>query len=109
MTAVVADVRGDIFDLKGYAAVGMEGALLTPLKAKDVLETPHGGELMLLPDRIPLLYNLASGRIEAISENPYDPGTPLFPVAAFNSPGYVISHNSAYQETPGAVMLPLFS
>ncbi len=109
VTAVVADVRGDIFDLKGYAAVGMEGALLTPLKAKDVIETPHGGELMLLPDRIPLLYNLASGRIEAISENPYDPGTPLFPVAAFNSPGYVISHNSAYQETPGAVMLPLFS
>jgi pyruvate-formate lyase-activating enzyme len=52
---------------------------------------------------------LHSGRIETVTENPYAPGQPLFPVTAFNSPGYVISYLGAYVETQKAQALPLFS
>jgi pyruvate-formate lyase-activating enzyme len=79
------------------------------LTVADTLNLPHGGELMYLPDRTPLLYNLENGRTEALFENPHAPGQKIFPVAAFNSPGYVLSHVSAYEERPEAVFLPLFS
>jgi pyruvate-formate lyase-activating enzyme len=109
LTAVVAGVSGEIFELEGYAAVGMDGEVLVPLTAGQTQRLPYGSELMFLPDRAPVLHNLSTGELEALHENPYAPGSPLFPVAAFNSPGYVLSHCCAYQEAPTASMLPLFS
>jgi pyruvate-formate lyase-activating enzyme len=42
-------------------------------------------------------------------ENPYAPGEPVFPVAAFNAPGYTVSYMSAFTEGDKAAPLPLFS
>jgi pyruvate-formate lyase-activating enzyme len=109
VTAVVADLEGNIFELEGYGAVSMAGPALTPLAVNSTLKLPHGSELMLLPDRHPVLWNLARKRYEVVAENPYAPGEALFPVAAFNSPGYVITGVSAYEEHPEAGYLPLFS
>ena len=108
-TAVVANQAGEIFELEGFAAVGMEQSLLSPLKAENTHKMPYGSELMYLPERRPVLFNLATGQYETLRENPYAPGEALFPVAAFNSPGYVITHISAYRETDHAGHLPLFS
>jgi pyruvate-formate lyase-activating enzyme len=107
--ALVADQSGEIFELRGYAAVGMEGPLLKPLAVNQTRKMPYGSELMFLPDRQPILYNLATGRHETVAENPHAPGEPLYPVAAFNSPGYVITCISAYEERQNAGVLPLFS
>ncbi|MBW1842431.1 MAG: radical SAM protein, partial [Deltaproteobacteria bacterium] len=109
VTAVVANAAGEIFELEGYAAVGMSGASLSPMPLDETIPMPYGGELMMMPDRRPVLYNMAGNRIEILGENPYSPGEPVFPVAVFNSPGYVISHVSAYTEEPDAGYLPLFS
>ena len=109
MTALVANAAGEIFELDGFAAVGMAGATQIPLTLKNTREMPPGSELMYLPDRRPVLFNLHSGRIETLDENPYAPGQSLFPVTAFNSPGYVISYLGAYIETKKAQALPLFS
>ena len=109
LTALVANATGEIFELEGYAAVGMAGTTRIPLTLKNTRSMPFGSELMYLPDRRPILFNLHSGRIETVAENPYVPGQPLFPVTAFNSPGYVISYLGAYVETPKAQTLPLFS
>ena len=109
LTALVANQAGEIFELDGYAAVGMEGSLMKPLSIKQTHRIPYGSELMLLPDRKPILYNLATRRYEALLENPHAPGEAIFPVAAFNSPGYVITYISAYQESEKAGYLPLFS
>lgn len=109
LTAVVANSAGEIFELEGFAAAGMAGTDRAVLTQADALKIPHGSELMFLPDRSPVLYNLDAQRFETLSENPYAPGEPLFPVAAFNSPGYVITRVSAYEEDPGAGFLPLFS
>jgi len=107
--ALAADVDGEIFELEGYAAVGMAGARLQPLTAADTINMPYGGELMLLPGRRPLVYRIADGAMEELAENPYAPGEPVFPVAVFNSPGYVNTCTAAYRETGDARLLPLFS
>ncbi|MCK5204228.1 MAG: radical SAM protein [Desulfobacterales bacterium] len=109
LTALVANAGGEIFELDGYAAVGMAGATQIPLTLKNTRNMPFGSELMYLPERRPVLFNLHSGRIETVSENPYAPGQPLSPVTAFNSPGYVISYRGAYVETKKVQALPLFS
>ena len=109
VTAMVSNKAGEIFDLDGYAAVGMAGSSLVPLTLDDTMNMPFGGELMLMPDRKPLLYNIKNHRIESLTENPYTPGESIFPVAAFNSPGYVISFVSAFKEIKNAGLLPLFS
>jgi pyruvate-formate lyase-activating enzyme len=69
----------------------------------------HGGEMMLLPDRRPVLYNISRQHFEVLSENPYAPGEPVYPVACFNSPGVFNAYVSAYQETDASKYLPLFS
>ena len=108
-TAVVANNAGEIFDLKGYAAVGMAGPSLVPLTLHETINMPFGGELLYMPDRKPILFNMENSRFEIVGENPYEPGEIIYPVAAFNSPGYVISYVSAYRENTGAEYLPLFS
>ena len=107
--AVVANTAGEIFDLDGYAAVGMAGTERFPLRVDDTVKMPYGSELMLLPERRPMVYNIAAQRLETLTQNPYQPDETLFPVAAFNSPGYVIGSVSAYAERSGARQLPLFS
>ena len=109
VTALAADKNGDIFEVEGYAAVGMAGEELAPLVSGHTQAMPHGSELMLLPDRHPVLYRIDSGEMEVLRENPFAPGEPVFPVAAFNSPGYVVSRISGYTEAPNADNLPLFS
>jgi pyruvate-formate lyase-activating enzyme len=109
VTAVVSNKDGEIFDLQGYSAVGMAGYSLVPLTLDETIDMPFGGELMYMPDRKPILYNIKNRRLETVGANPYAPGEMIFPVAAFNSPGYVISHISAYRENKGAGYLPLFS
>jgi pyruvate-formate lyase-activating enzyme len=109
LTALVANAAGEIFELDSYAAVGMAGKTQVPLTLKNTRSMPFGSELMYLPDRRPVLLDLHSGRIETVTENPYASGQPLFPVTAFNSPGYLISYLGAYAETPKAQTLPLFS
>ena len=109
LTALVADQAGEIFELDGYAAVGMAGPRLEPLSREQTCNMPYGSELMYLPDRKPVLLNINTGRLETLSENPYAPGENIFPVAAFNSPGYVLTRVSAYRETRMAQTLPLFS
>ena len=109
LTAVVANQKGEIFELDGYAAVGMSGKQRTPLKKEQTLSLSYGSELMFLPHRKPLLYNIQSQKFETLNHNPYDSSEKIFPVAAFNSPGYIITHCSAYEDNPEAAPLPLFS
>jgi pyruvate-formate lyase-activating enzyme len=107
--ALVAGEDGKIFELEGYAAVGMAADDFTVLAAGNTRDMPYGGELMLLPDRSPVVMNLKTNKLETLKENPYSPGRPVFPVAAFNSPGYVISQVCAFRERKSAKKLPLFS
>lgn len=109
LTALVADQDGNIFEVEGYAAVGMADTEFVTLTPENTLDVPFGGELMYLPDRRPVLYNLERREFETLAENPYRPGEVIYPVACFNSPGYVNTHVSGYRENRRAGELPLFS
>ncbi|MDY0360284.1 MAG: radical SAM protein [Desulforegulaceae bacterium] len=107
--AVVANEKGEIFELEGYSAVGMAGNDLYILNEKNSIKIPDYSELMFLPDRAPILFNNKTKQYEIVEFNPYNENEKLFPVAAFNSPGYVITLNSAFDENEDAKPLPLFS
>ena len=109
ITAVVSNEKGEIFDLEGYAAVGMAGPDLRPLPKGSSCSLPYGSELMRLPDRVPILFDMTAGRFETMGRNPFQPDEELFPVAAFNSPGHVVSRVCAYRERSRADILPFFS
>lgn len=109
LTALVANRDGEIFELDGYAAVGMAGRQLAPLSTSDTVPLPFGSEMMYLPDRFPILYNIRKRNFESLREDPYRSGEPLYPVAVFNSPGFVVRTISAYGERENAGFLPLFS
>lgn len=109
LTALVADSKGNIIELEGYGAVGMAGAFMAPLTAGQTLPMPHGSELMFLPDRVPILLDLVTGKRGPVPENPYQPGERIFPVAGFNSPGYVHTLIPAFEEVVKAKPLPLFA
>nr|NJM01815.1 radical SAM protein [Desulfobacula sp.] len=109
LTAVGAAENGEIFDLEGYGAAGMSGETPFVLETADTVPMPHGSELMLLPHRRPLVYNLSENRFEILKKNPFAPKESIFPVAVFNSPGYVNRHFCAYDDTDITVPLPLFA
>ncbi|MBW2367513.1 MAG: radical SAM protein [Deltaproteobacteria bacterium] len=87
----------------------MAGDTFSPLSHGSTRSLPHGSELMFLPDRVPILLEFQTGQIVPVAQNPHEPGEVLYSVAAFNSPGYVISQVPAYQEMDAADNLPLFS
>jgi len=42
VTALVANEKGEFFDLDGYAAVGMAGSRVVPLTAETTMNMPFG-------------------------------------------------------------------
>ena len=74
ITAVVANDRGEIFDLAGYAAVGADGPVRDCLTVDCTCPLPFGSEMMYLPDRIPLVYDIRACTVVPMPENPYVPG-----------------------------------
>ena len=93
---VVANSRGEIFELAGFGAVAMAGQEPLILTRNQTIDMPYGSELMMLPDRRPLVFNLTTDQFETLHENPYTPGEPIYPVAVFNSPGNVNRYFCAY-------------
>jgi pyruvate-formate lyase-activating enzyme len=109
LTAVVAAENGEIFELEGYGAAGMSGDTLTILTKATTCDMPQGSELMMLPHRRPIVFNVATDQFEVMEFNPYAPGEKIYPVGVFNSPGYVNQHVCAYDDAGIKNPLPLFS
>jgi molybdenum cofactor biosynthesis enzyme MoaA len=109
LTALVANQKGEILELEDYAAVGMSGSRLIRLSIENTCAMPYGSELMFLPDRQPVVFNRQTRQFETLKRNPHAADESIFPVAVFNSPGYVVTQISAYRETARAGFLPLFS
>ena len=105
----MAAENGDIFELEGYGAAGMGAGGWHILMKSNTTDMPHGSELMMLPGRSPVVFNLMTDRFEALETNPYNPEERIYPVGVFNSPGYVNHLVCAYEDANMKDPLPLFS
>ena len=89
--------------------MGYSGDSPVVLTRTDTIAMPHGSELMMLPGRSPVVYNVVSKKYETLVQNPFALDEKIYPVAVFNSPGYVNRHFCAYACEKNAAPLPLFS
>ncbi|WP_300458716.1 radical SAM protein [Desulfobacula sp.] len=87
----------------------MSGNTRVVLKKDKTVPLPHGSELMMLPQRKPIVYNIVKDTFETMEQNPFNLKEKLFPVAVFNSPGYVNRHFCAYDDAGIKDFLPLFA
>ena len=85
----------------------MKGGRFFRLLPSELIPLPFGSELFMLPDRVPAGYDPRSGRFISISSACR--GRRFFPAAAFISPGFTVTYQSAFQEKTRPVLLPLFS
>ncbi len=76
---MAAAENGEIFDLDGYGAVGFSGDLPILLTRSETIAMPHGSELMMLPGRALIAYNLKQDRLETLTRNPFMPDEKYFP------------------------------
>ncbi len=107
LAPVVANEKGEIFDIEGFGAVAMQGGNPVLLTRGQTIEMPYGSELMMLPDHKPIVFNFSTEEFQVLDKNPYDPDESIYPVAVFNSPGYVNRYFCAYEYSD--ILLPLFS
>ncbi len=84
-----------------FNACGQAGSFLSVLAGKDLIPLPKGSNLYLLPDRQPIAFNPQTNSFQAIDDH--------LAVAAFLPPGYTQLFTTAYKETAGAELLPLFA
>jgi len=98
---LAADYRGKVFEIPELEAVGMKAGKLFNLKMPDLIKLPATSEIFRLPDRAAIAYDPIEQR--------YVRGENHVAVAAFLSPGYTITYNSAYREIGSPKLLPLFA
>ena len=105
---LVADKKGNTFDVPYMEATGMKAGHAFRLDPRDLVKLHPDSELFMLPERSPVGYDPAAGRTSVIKESPFGKG-PCYAVAAFMAPGYTATYNASYKEKKRAPMLPLFS
>lgn len=98
---VVADKRGRIEIIPEMAATGMEGGAVFRLEASRLIRLPEMSQLFILPSRMPVGYDTATGAAVPV------PGS--FAVAAFLPPGFTATHTASYREIGRPRTLPLFA
>ena len=105
---VFANSRGEILDYPGLEMAGSSCGLFTRPHPEDLIELPPGSELFVLPERLPVGIEPATGEPALLEENPYGPGR-VQAVAAFMAPAHTATHTAAYQSRKKAPVLPLFA
>ncbi len=101
---VVSDAEGHLFEIPEYRMAGM--TLNTPVLPEEeaLIPLPHGSDLFLLPERVPLGYD--PRRREFVEVREYQ-GERVYAAAAFMAPAHVQIYRSAYRTPPGAPRLSL--
>jgi pyruvate-formate lyase-activating enzyme len=97
---LISDKNGRIFIHPELEAAGMEAGNFFELGPADLVRLPPTGRLFNLPRRTPVGLDRKKGIV---------PLDGYSAVAAFLPPGYTVTHNSAYRESAGHKILPLYS
>jgi len=105
---VFANSRGEILDHPDLQMAGGSCGRISSVSPEDLIELPAGSELFVLPGRLPVGIDPATGNQEAVAADPFGSDTPQA-VAAFMAPAHTAIYTAAYQTSPEAPLLPLFA
>ncbi|MBE8953203.1 MAG: radical SAM protein [Quinella sp. 1Q7] len=97
ITALIADERGNIFDVPQVEAVGRVGEKFFKLKPEDLIKIPDGADLMFLPQRRAI--GLRRGEFVPLNGRA---------VSAILPQGYTRTHLPAFKREAHAQILPLY-
>jgi pyruvate-formate lyase-activating enzyme len=97
---LISDKNGKIFSHPELEAAGMEAGNFFELKPAGLIRLPPASQLFNLPHRIPIGLD---NKKKIVQVDGYSA------VAAFFPPGYTVTCNSAYRESAGHKILPLYS
>ena len=103
---LVADPDGKLFEVPELAMAGRSGRWSGLPSAEDLIEVPEGSDLFAVPDRDPVGYDRATGRLVRITEYR---GIPVRPAAVFMAPAHTATWWSAFSKRKEATILPLFA
>ncbi len=107
---LIADKKGEIFDVPHLEATGMKGGEYFRLGREDLVKLHPDSELFMLPHRRPVGYDPGAGRFVELEKAPVSGrDRPCYAVSAFLAPGYTVTYNASYRERAGTKILPLFS
>ncbi|MDA8163664.1 MAG: radical SAM protein [Desulfobacteraceae bacterium] len=106
---VYANSRGEIVDFPELAMAGRSGSRTVQPALADLIPLPEGSELFVLPGRLPVGTDPATGEPLKLAENPGEPEAGIQAVAAFMAPAHTAIHTAAFEKTTGAPLLPLFA
>ncbi len=100
---VYADEKGQVFEHPGLLMVGSEALVPRLPEPEELIPLPDGSELFVLPGRVPLGYEPASGQIISVEDEGFRA------VAAFVAPAHTAALWTAYKTyNPEPLVLPLF-
>jgi len=97
ITALIADERGNIFDVPGVEGVGRIGEKFFKLKPEDLIKLPDSADLMFLPERQAIGFK--RGEFIPLKGRA---------VSAILPQGYTRTHLPAFKKNPNAQILPLY-
>ncbi len=104
-----ADSQGNVFPHESLSACGMKAGRFFQIHQRELIKLPSSSEIFLMPNRMPVGWHAGSDSPTVLMEDPYETDAEVYAVAAFIPPGHTIAYNTAYEEKPGAPLLPLFA
>lgn len=105
-----ADSSGRIKDFPDLQMAGRSGRNFLRPQPADLIPLPEGSDIFVLPGRLPVGIDPASGEPMLLAENPEDPAEGIQAVAAFMAPAHTAIHWAAFRKSdPGLAHLPLFA
>ena len=107
---VFANSKGEILDYDGLCMAGNSAGTFFEPTPDELIELPEGSELFVLPSRLPVGIEPATGEPALLATNPYAQGEDIQAVAAFMAPAHTAIYTTAYQtQNEEAPLLPLFA
>ena len=107
---LIADKKGEIYDVPFLEATGMKGGEHFRLASYDLVELHPDSELFVLPGRNPIGYDPSLGKYVELERNPLvHEKEKCSPVAAFLAPGYTSTYSASCLQKAKTRQLPLFS
>lgn len=105
----MADGQGRIIDFPELTMAGAStGRFRAPL-LEELIPLPEGSEIFVLPGRLPVGIEPASGEAVLLDHNPFAPQEAIQAVATFMAPAHTAVLGAAFQSREGAPLLPLFA